>query len=304
MIKFDKELHLYFNEKGYIVPSVTEINNTVYGSGLENAPTHLVAARRTIGTAVHSEAETLVKTGKLPDNPSAQALNFATYYAKNIGKFYGSKKTEYILQGTTAYGDFCGTADLIAGGWIVDYKTSKTATKEQKLHWQRQLSFYYYAWKNSGAFQAQFESGVTFKGLLVLHLTADGCEEIPLDYLGDDFVTETMRLYSEGKQAEKPAPATELQTVDNASLAKFADTVKQIKALEEQAAAVKEAIKAEMESRKILNLQIGDLAISYVAPTVRKSFDSARFKKEHADLWPLYQKSAEVKSSIRISVSD
>lgn len=293
-ITFDAENHLYFNANGFIVPSVTEIITSVYGSGLEAAPADLVAKAATKGKAIHAEIETFIKTGKLPtDTPSAEALHFAKYAEKNLNlKVFA--KPELILHATTPTGEFCGTLDLFCGGYIFDYKTSRTATREQISKWQMQLSFYFFALK---------QAGKSVLGIKVLHLTADGCKEIPLEYLGDEFVLKTMALYSAGEKAEKPAPATELQTVDTAAIAKFAETVKQIKMLEEQTAAIKEAIKAEMESRKILNLQIGDLSISYVAPTVRKSFDSAKFKKEHADLWPLYQKESAVAGLIRIKVN-
>lgn len=300
MIKFDKELHLYFNEKGYIVPSTTEIISAVHGSGLENAPAELVARAAAKGTKIHAQIENYLN-GREPVEPEPETRHFIAYCEKNFANRKNSK-TEQILHGSTTYGEFCGTADWIVDGWLKDFKTSKTATGAQIAKWQMQLSFYFYAWKNSGAFQAMLDTGRVFKGLSVLHLTADGCEEIPLEYLGDNFVIETMRLYSEGKQAEKPAPATELQTVDTAAIAKFAETVKQIKMLEEQTAAIKEAIKAEMENRKILNLKIGDVNISYIAPTTRKSFDSVKFKKEHADLWPLYQKESAVAGCIRVKV--
>lgn len=292
-ITFDAENHLYFNANGFIVPSVTEIITSVYGSGIEAAPVDLVQKAAAKGTKIHSEIEQFVKTGKAAKDISAETRFFIDYAEKNLNlKVFA--KPELILHATTPTGEFCGTLDLFCGGYIFDYKTSRTATREQISKWQMQLSFYFFALK---------QAGKSVLGIKVLHLTADGCKEIPLEYLGDEFVLKTMALYSAGEKAEKPAPTTELQTVDNAAIAKFAETVKQIKMLEEQTAAIKEAIKAEMESRKILNLQIGDLAISYVAPTVCKSFDSAKFKKEHADLWPLYQKESKIAGSIRIKVN-
>ena len=59
---------------------------------------------------------------------------------------------------------------------------------------------------------------------------------------------------------------------------------------------------AEMEKRGILNLDLGNVSITYVAPTKRKTFDSTRFKAEHADLYGQYQKESDVKSSIRIKL--
>lgn len=291
-ITFDAENHLYFNADGFIVPSVTEIISSVYGSGIEAAPVEFVQRAAAKGKKIHSEIEQYVKSGKAAKDMSAETQFFIDYAEKNLNlKVFA--KAEMIVHATTPTGEFCGTLDLFCGGYIFDYKTSRTASREQIAKWQMQLSFYYFALK---------QAGKSVLGIKVLHLTADGCKEIPLEYLGDDFVLKTMALYSAGEKAEKTAPATELQTVDTAAIAKFAETVKQIKMLEEQTAAIKEAIKAEMESRNILNLQVGDVAISYVSPTVRKSFDSAKFKAEHSDLWPLYQKESKIAGSIRIKV--
>ena len=45
--------------------------------------------------------------------------------------------------------------------------------------------------------------GLSVLGAKVLHLTEEGCEEIEIEYLGDEWVENTMRLYSEGKRAEE-----------------------------------------------------------------------------------------------------
>lgn len=291
MIKFDAESHIYTNERGFIIPSVTEIISYVYGSGLEYAPTHLVARAAEKGTKIHKEIEDFINGGKAEDI-SAEAAHFKDYASKHL-KLEIYARTEQILHAKTPSGEFCGTADLICNGWLYDFKTSKTATREQRDKWQKQLSFYWYALK---------QAKKSVLGAKVLHLTANGCEEISFDYLGDDFVEETMRKYAAGDKAQKSFPVAELKTVSAPALFKFAETIRQIKALEEQTTAIKEAIKAEMAARKIFNLKIGDINISYVAPTMRKSFDSAKFKKEHGDLWPLYQKESAVASSIRIKL--
>lgn len=291
-ITFDDENHLYFNADGFIVPSVTEIITSVYGSGIEAAPIELVQRAAAKGTKIHSEIEQFVKSGNAAKDISAETRFFIDYAEKNLNiKVFA--KPEMILHATTPTGEFCGTLDLFCGGYIYDYKTSRTATKEQIIKWQMQLSFYFFALK---------QAGKSVLGIKVLHLTADGCKEIPLEYLGDEFVLKTMALYSAGEKAEKPAPTTELQTVPQETLVRFEKDLKLIKMLENSIEKVKTKIKEEMESRNLLSLQVGDVAISYVSPTVRKSFDSAKFKAEHSDLWPLYQKESKIAGSIRIKV--
>lgn len=292
MIRFDEQNHLYFNEKGFIVPSVTEIIGAVYGTGLEEAPSYFVKRAADKGTGIHKEIEKFINDKPLGGPVFLQTNRFVSYAGRHLNLEHA--ETEVILHAVTEYGEVCGTADLICENDLLDYKTSKTATKEQIKKWQMQLSIY--------KFMAE-KMGKTINQLKVLHLTETDCEEIPLEYLGDEFVLQTMKLYKEGKTADKPQANTQLQTVSMAELDRFAGIVKRIKTLEEHIEPVRQAIKAEMEKRNILNLQIGDINISYIAPTKRKSFDSKAFKADYGDLYEQYQKESAVKSSIRINVN-
>lgn len=294
MITFDEKSHLYFND-GFIVPSVTEIIGAVYGTGLEDAPAHFVERAAKKGTAIHKEIQRFIEDRDYSAVNAPETVRFVEYAQKYL-KLDGAI-SEHILHAKTPYGEVCGTADLICEDnfenvVLADYKTSKTETTAQRKKWQMQLSIY--------KFMAE-QMGIGINKLKVLHLTENACEEIPLGYLGDDFVLETMKLYSEGKKAGQDN--TQLQTVSTEQLATFAAVLGQIKALEDQIAPTREAIKEEMESRGILNVQIGDVSVSYVAPTTRKTFDSTRFKADHADLFAAYQKESAVKSSIRIKVN-
>lgn len=290
-ITFDEKNHLYFNEKGFIVPSVTEMIGEVYGTGLENAPAHLVEARANIGTEIHEEAKGL-QDGTLTekDIKHLETKHFYKWFKENNFKY---TKSEFIAYANTPYGEVCGTVDLFADGYIIDLKTSKTATRKQLEKWQMQLSFYTYMLK---------QEGKSVLGLKVLHLTENGCDVIPLEYLGDDFVEATMKLYSEGQKAT-PAITTELQTIDKSDLEYMQYALESIKKLEQNIESIKEAIRIEMEERNILSLKIGNIDIAYIAPHKSKKFDSAKFKAEHADLYKAYQKESEVKSSIRIKVA-
>ena len=72
--------------------------------------------------------------------------------------------------------------------------------------------------------------------------------------------------------------------------------------LEATNAEMREQIKQAMEENDIKKFD-GDLvAITYVAPTTRTSFDSKRFAEERPGVYKKYLKTSEVKSSIRIKV--
>ena len=74
---------------------------------------------------------------------------------------------------------------------------------------------------------------------------------------------------------------------------------KEIKKKEDE---LKEDILKEMELKGIIKVETDDLTISYIAPSKRETFDSKRLKEENPDLYDLYVKLSDVKSSIRIKL--
>lgn len=288
-IIFDEIGHTY-TYQDRIIPSVTQVIGAVYGTGLENAPAEFVQRAADKGTAIHKEVNLWL-------NKELKAVNFKyeethSFLLWALSKNFKYTKSEFIAYASTPFGEICGTVDLFADGYIYDLKTSKTATNKQIDKWQKQLSFYYYMLK---------QAGKSVLGIKVLHLTKDEREEIPLEYLGDDFVEGTMKLFKEG-QTVQPTISTELQTIDKSDIEYFQYALETIAKLEQNIEGIREAIKTEMEERNILALKIGNVDITYIAPTKRKAFDSTKFKAEHADLYKFYQKESEVKSSIRIKV--
>lgn len=290
-IMFDEVAHTYTDTvTGNIIPSVTQIINSVYGSGLENAPSYFVERAAEKGSKIHKEIDTYLTKGTLGETPEFKTwLNWSGFSKKNV---YCAYLAEHVVSADTKYGSFAGTVDFFANGFIYDWKTSKTATRKQLEKWQMQLSMYCYALRKMG--------NIVNEPLKVVHIT-DKVEVINVDYLGDKWVENTVKMYYEGKKVESK-PETSLQTVDEKTLAQFGNVLKQIAELEKSIEPIREQIKAEMEKRGILNLKLGNVSISYVAPTKRKTFDTKRFKADNAEMYEQYTKESEVKSSIRIKV--
>lgn len=290
IISFDEKKHAYTTEKGEIVPSVTQILGAVYGTGLENAPEYFVKRAAEKGTKIHKEIENYLNTDTLGTTKEFQSW-FTWFITATKTANYEAEK---IIYANTTFGAFTGTLDFICDGWVYDWKTCKTATKQQIKKWQMQLSFYTYALRQMGY--------AINEPAKILHLT-DKYEVINVDYLGDDFVEETMRLYKAGEKAqEKAEMAQELETVSNTDMQVLEDVLFQIKALETVANGYREKIKAEMERRGILNLQVGKVKITYVAGTIRQTFDAKAFRQDDPDLYAVYLKDTQVKPSVRITV--
>ena len=84
------------------------------------------------------------------------------------------------------------------------------------------------------------------------------------------------------------------------------DQIKEVEKLAKSLKAKQDAIKAEllkvMEDNNIVKFENEDLLINYIGPTQRETFDSKQLKADNPDLYDLYVKLSEVKSSVRIKL--
>lgn len=77
---------------------------------------------------------------------------------------------------------------------------------------------------------------------------------------------------------------------------------KQIKDLKALQDSYKEKLLKEMEENNVLKIDTEELSISYVAPSTRETLDSKKLKEDLPDIYDLYVKFTDVKSSLRIKV--
>ena len=77
---------------------------------------------------------------------------------------------------------------------------------------------------------------------------------------------------------------------------------KQIKDLKALQDGYKESLLKEMEEKNVLKIDTEKLLIYYVAPSTRETLDSKKLKEDLPDIYDLYVKFTDVKSSLRIKV--
>ena len=90
-----------------------------------------------------------------------------------------------------------------------------------------------------------------------------------------------------------------LNAETSAKIAEFERKMKEIKEAED---ALKQNILDEMSKKNILKIETEEMTISYIAPSDRETFDSKRFRAEHADLFDEYVKLSPVKASVRLKL--
>lgn len=84
-------------------------------------------------------------------------------------------------------------------------------------------------------------------------------------------------------------------------IAQFEKMLNDIKKQEEE---LKKSILEEMEAKNIIKIETDELAISYIAPTTRESFDSKKLRADNPDLYDEYIKISPVKASVRIKLKE
>lgn len=76
----------------------------------------------------------------------------------------------------------------------------------------------------------------------------------------------------------------------------------QAKAIEERRARVMEAIKVAMEANGVKKYENDNIAITYIEPGTRVTFDSKALKDADFETYTKYVKESETKASVRIRV--
>lgn len=67
---------------------------------------------------------------------------------------------------------------------------------------------------------------------------------------------------------------------------------------------IKEGVKQAMETLGKKSFAIEGLAVTYKAPTTRKSLDSKKLKEELPDIYEEYLKESNVSSSVTLTISE
>lgn len=76
----------------------------------------------------------------------------------------------------------------------------------------------------------------------------------------------------------------------------------QIEELTQKRDGMRKLIMQAMQEEGIYKMENDEVSITYLAETERETFDSKRFREEHANLYHLYTKTSKVNPSIRVKV--
>lgn len=192
---------------------------------------------------------------------------------------------------------------------LLEIKTHGTNPTEKVYEAQMQLYFYqtgcHYGWLAMYQRPKNFDLEFDSKNLVIKEIERDqGQIEKILDaietfwlrveYLKEKPDMTESEYYSIGNDVDKLVARVErfeLQMIE------FENKVKELK---EQQKEFREQLYQKMEENDIKKIDTGDLIITRVLPTTKKSVDSTKLKKDLPKIYTQYLKESPVKGSIRI----
>ena len=285
---FDETTHTYTDENGNLIPSVSEIIRNWLGNKFVGIDAEVLKKAQEKGNKVHSEIEKYLLQNVEPKKPTYEFKTFKQIFKKE----FVATQTEQVLYGATEYGAYAGTFDLLdtINGNIVDIKTNYSLDKE---YVQIQLSLYAMALR---------QNDVIINRGYVIHLPPEKSPEKPqileIKLLSEEECELIVKAYFDGTSK----PQAKLECLNETAIVEFGNAILSMEKAEMTIKEYKDKILAEMESRGINQIKIGNnITISYIAPTTRESIDTAKLKKEMPMVANKYKKVSNVKSSVRIT---
>ena len=288
-IIFDKQNHEYILD-GKKLPSVTQIlEQTIFADKYCNIDEEVLKKAADKGTLVHKEIEDYIKRGAL--GFTDELYNFISIKEDNK---LSDLKSEVIVYNN----EVAGTIDVIAkkGGKgqkrkniLIDIKTTSKLDKDY-VSWQ--LSLYANIYENM--------CNEKIDELYAIWLKDEKSKFIKVERKSKKEVKDILVAFKNGVKIN--FNTSTLQTIPKETQIDFCAYMKQMKAIEEKTKEIKEAILKEMEERGISKIDLGDITITYKAPTTKKSIDSAKLKED--GLYDKYIKTSNMKSSIMIKVKE
>ena len=288
-VVFDQEHHTYTNtETGEQYKGITStLIHRVFPDKYAGIPEHILKAAAERGSFVHEEIELAESIGIEPSSQEAQ--NYLKIKDANNLKCI---TTEYTVSDLEHYAT---NIDAVYEGEgedtvnIVDFKTTSKLDKES-VSWQLSICAHFLELNNQA---------VRVGKLYAIWLRGDIAEMVEVQRKSYDEIVRliTADINDEPYEAESTFPEyfRELEWT-------LESLTKRIKELTAEADSLKAELLESMEKHGDKSFDTGSMLVTYVAPSKRSSFDSTRFKKEHADLYGEYQKESATKASLKITL--
>lgn len=289
MIEFREDTHEYIKDGRKLISVTQLMRKHGLAPSYDAVPEEVLRAKAERGTLIHKEIEEYIKTGEIGFTNEVWA--FIDHISKDGVK---PLESEYKV-----YNDIvAGTVDMFSldnGEFTInDFKTTATLHKEA-ISWQ--LSIY--------ATLHGLNTGNYASKAKAYHFTKDGLKVVEIPFKTH---TEVLRLFECERKGEIFKPEIVVSETALAELVEAERLIAQIeerkKEAEAQAAGLRAALMEAMEKNGVTSFEDDNIKLTYVAPYTKTAIDTKKLKKELPEIATKYEKTSNVKASLRITLKE
>ena len=297
-IIFDEVDHSYTSEYGQVFVSVTRIcKKTPRAVDFSSLPNKEAVERaRERGKMIHSEVEDFVKKGIVG------ITKVVAWFQRVLYPMFTDWESEVIVYSEEETLPYAGTIDLICRNrdrWLlIDLKNGGHETVDY------QLTLYKRAFCRNRNIDPD----------LVDLACIDARDEEAISFfrvrtIVESWILDLLTCYANDLPYVEPLPTLKgFDSVQVAKLMQLESYITSVEAFIKQAQnerdSYREKLFQAMDEAMVDTFEIGSLKVTRVKPTTQASFDSAKFKTEHKDLYEQYQTTIRKKGYLKVTVRD
>ena len=298
-VLFNKELHEYWLGNKQLSGITRMLQRQLFPNEFEGIPESKIKEAAQYGTEVHESIEafdtswvndgtqevqdyiSLCNGNGLVHERSEYTVTDGENWASNIDKVYRTSDDTFSLGDIKTYG-------------------TMTSDKIEKARWQLSIYAYFFELLNKGA---------KVDSLFILHIRNKEKSDGTFDHISE--ILQVKRIPSEickelldadlqGKQFTNPYSIPDKYKEQEEYIRKLIQTKNET---EEKLSRIRSEILGDMEAMGVRTWETGTMRLTRKMPSVRISFNAAKFKEDHPDIdFTPYERTSNVSSSLLIAV--
>lgn len=297
-IYFDATDHSYTSEYGQVfIPVTTICGHTPRAVDFRSLPRQDVirkSAER--GSMIHGEIEAFIKHGAVGVSKTFE------WFRQVLYPLYTDWQSEVIIYVEEGALPYAGTIDLIArfkDRWIIiDLKTGGHETVDY------QLSLY----KRGFCIRNGIDPSIVDLACIDAR-DEDNIKVFNVRQIPDAWLDDLLDCVAQDLPYSEPLPAlkgvSEAQLVTLTQLERYISTIEaELKSYQDKRDEYREKLFKAMNDALVDTFEFGSLKVTRVEGSTSTSFDSAKFKKEHKDLYEKYTKTTQKSGYLKVTVRD
>ena len=298
-VLFNKELHEYWLGNKQLSGITGMLQRQLFPNEFEGIPMEAINEAARYGIEVHESIElfdsswvndgtqeiqdyiSLCNENGLVHERSEYTVTDGENWASNIDKVYRTSDETFSLGDIKTYG-------------------TMTSDKIEKARWQLSIYAYFFELQNKGA---------KVDSLYILHIRnkekADGAfdhisEILQVKRIPSDICKELLDADLQGKQFTNPYSIPEKYKEQESYIKQLIQTKNETEA---ELSRIKSEILGDMEAMGVRTWETGTMRLTRKMPSVRVSFNAAKFKEDHPNIdFTPYERTSSVSGSLLIVV--